>query len=189
MSLFTSAQKQRPLEILFCQKVRRDLQTKYLWQELVQMQPHVCLQASLSLSCHIPALLHRHSQKGARLARLVCCFCRQCAVFHKACPHVPEAVLVLALQVGPAVFCGRVCEAEGCGTLSPANNYPSEKGGRFCAKHRLPGMVRTCCRGARRLRALAVAHHSPGPPGSFPSIRHMQELQEKINSSLAGRRA
>ena len=63
-------------------------------------------------------------------------------------------------QVAPAVFCGRICEAEGCGTLA-SNNYPGEKGRRFCAKHRLPGMVRTCWRGAsaqarwRRLMSFA----------------------------------
>ena len=50
--------------------------------------------------------------------------------------------LVLVLQVAPAVFC-RTCEAEGCGTIA-VNNFPGEKGGRFCAKHRLQGMVRSC---------------------------------------------
>ena len=49
---------------------------------------------------------------------------------------------VLMLQVASAVFC-RTCEAEGCGTVA-VNNYPGEKGGRFCAKHRLYGMVRSC---------------------------------------------
>ena len=134
------------------------------------MRPHLCLQASWSLSCHDPALHYRCPQKGARLARRVCCFCRQYAIFTRHAIRWLTAVLVLALQVALAVFCSRVCEAEGCGTRS-SSNYPGEKGRRFCAKHRLPGMVRTCWRGASAQARWLWLMHLPGPPRSLSSTR------------------